>query len=315
MNNDVAVVTVNWNGWRITLECLASLRTSEGVQWRLFIVDNASSDDSVAFLGDLGADAVLVRSPENGGWTGGNNLGVQRALAEGYDRIFLLNNDAKVEPDTLVRLLEAASNEEGLPPVLGPVHRRDDAPDRYDFIGANIHAETGMPVYRSGTDADLSTLPLLCDVAFVSGAGLLLTRRHVEEVGQFDDKFYLNYDETDWCYRARRAGFPVQVVSHASIIHAFSSSIGGQWSPLNVYFMTRNALLFAERHLSRRQRYHQLVDLFRHGRELTFTDGAVRRIGLLVFGRAARLKAFRAGVRDYLLRRFGNCPDAIRRMQ
>lgn len=314
MNNDIAVVTVNWNGWRMTLDCLASLRTSQGVRWRLFIVDNASSDASVFFLGDLGADAELVRSAENGGWTGGNNLGVQRALAEGYDRIFLLNNDARVEPDTLACLLEAAASEK-TPPILGPVHRREDAADRYDFIGADIHAETGMPVYQRGTDADLSALPSSFDVAFVSGAGLLLTRRHVEEIGPFDNKFYLNYDETDWCYRARRAGFPVRVVRRASIIHTSSGSIGGQWSALNVYFMTRNALLFAERHLSSRQRFHQLMDLFKHGRELTFANGAVLRIMLLAFGRASRLKAFRAGVRDYLLRRFGNCPDAIRRMR
>ncbi|WP_309646290.1 glycosyltransferase, partial [Phenylobacterium sp.] len=72
----VAVVTVNWNGWRDTLACLAALRGSRGAAWRLIIVDNASTDDSRSHLSDLGDDVTTLWAPTNGGWTGGNNIGV-----------------------------------------------------------------------------------------------------------------------------------------------------------------------------------------------------------------------------------------------
>ena len=313
MNNEIAVITVNWNGWRMTLDCLASLRASEGAKWRLYIVDNASTDDSIDHLRDLGDDVTLIRSDVNGGWTGGNNLGVLRALEQGHDFIFLLNNDATVERDTLSRLLTYVQSEEGeAPPVIGPVNRRDDDPSRYDFLGGDVDDRTGMPTHRSGTEADRRALPASYDVAFVNGAGLFLTRRHVEVVGLFDDSFYLNFDDTDWCYRARRAGFPIRLLAAVSIVHAFSGSIGGVWSPLNVYFMTRNSLLFAERHSSWRQRLSHAADLAKQGRSLTFVSGGLRRVLLMIFGTAATQKAFRAGIRDYALRRYGDCPNSIR---
>jgi GT2 family glycosyltransferase len=102
----IAVITVNWNGWRNSLACLKALRTSVGPDWHLFLIDNASQDDSLTYLSDLGADVTLIRSPTNGGWTGGNNIGVQRALEVGHEFLFLLNNDALVMPDTLSFLMK-----------------------------------------------------------------------------------------------------------------------------------------------------------------------------------------------------------------
>src|SRR5688572_9260083 len=89
MSPQVAVVTVNWNGWRNTLDCLAALRRTRDVSWRLIIVDNASTDGSAEKLSGLGEDVVLIRSDRNRGWTGGNNLGVEYALREGFGHIFL----------------------------------------------------------------------------------------------------------------------------------------------------------------------------------------------------------------------------------
>ena len=310
MRDDIAVITVNWNGWQVTLDCLTALRASKGASWRLFIVDNASTDDSIERLSGLGEDVVLIQAATNGGWTGGNNVGVRRALDEGYNYIFLLNNDAMVEPHTMSRLL-AFSSTRSPPPVVGPLHRNIQS-SRFDFIGASINESNGMPTYESGDESAIAQRPAFYPTAFVSGAGMFLSREHFENVGMFDDNFYLNYDETDWCYRARKIGTEIFMLKSAKIIHLVSASIGGSESPLNVYFMTRNSLLFAERHLSRRQRYVHLVSLLRYGRNLTFSPGFLRRTWFVVVGSDARARAFRAGLRDYVLRRFGDCPGQIR---
>lgn len=309
--NAVAVIAVNWNQWRLSLDCLASLRRSVGAEWRLFLVDNASTDDSREHLRDLGPDVTVILSDTNGGWTGGNNLGVRHALDAGFQRFFILNNDALVTPDTLAALLEAGGGDP--PPVLGPI-QLDGAGERLDFVGATVDPTTGLPEFVRPERTDRGSLPPFYPTAYIQGAGLFLTREHLERVGPFDDRYYLNFDETDWCFRARALGYPVLMTTRAEILHAGSASIGGGLSPLNVYFVARNSLLFAERHATPRQRRRHAVELARWAARLTPEVKTRRRVPALLFGRSKLAIAARRGVRDYLLRRFGDCPPFIRRL-
>lgn len=294
----------------MTLDCLSSLRASKGVSWRLYIVDNASTDDSVRNLRELGTDVVLLESAINGGWTGGNNLGIRRALEDGYNHIFILNNDALVEPDTMAQLL-SFSLSQAHPAIIGPLHRNMEE-TRLDFIGSGYDAATGLPTYETRDNLDVSDLPEYYRTRFVKGAAMFISRDHIERIGFFDDRFYLNYDETDWCYKANMVGIDIYMLKAAKIRHRVSASIGGLDSPLQTYFITRNGLLFVERHSSLGQRLAYMMVLFRDGRSLTGARGSVRRVCKLIVGSDRRLRAFRAGVRDYLLRRFGDCPAEIR---
>ncbi len=296
----------------MSLACLGSLRRSRGATWRLYLVDNASTDDSLEQLADLGADVVLLRSSVNGGWTGGNNLGVRRALDDGFEHIFILNNDALVEPDTLATLLDLFRTR-GTRPVLGPVQLDHDGRTP-EFVGAEIEAATGLPRITRVQEVVLDDLPAIYPTAFVKGAALFAHRDHFERAGLFDADFYLNYDDTDWCFRVRAAGFEMLMTTTARVVHAGSGSIGGALSPLNIYFLARNELLFAERHCGLRQRPAQLVSYQKLSSRIPQYPTRTRRAVALLFGRHATARAWRAGVRDYLLRRFGDCPRAIRQM-
>ena len=307
----VAVIAVNWNQWRLSLDCLASLRETVGAEWHLFLVDNASSDGSREHLTDLGPSVTVIHSEVNGGWTGGNNLGIRVALEEGYERFFILNNDARVRPDTIAKLLDAAQGDPM--PVIGPIHL-DGNGDKLDFIGAKINNHTGIADLMSVEGVHRTSLPPRYPTAYIRGAGLFVTREHLDRIGSFDDRFYLNYDETDWCFRARELGYPVMMTSEAEIIHSGSASIGGVLSPLNIYFLARNGMLFAERHCTARQRWRQAVELARWASLLTPETKTRRRVGALLFGRSKPAIAVRCGVRDYFLRRFGDCPPYIRTM-
>ena len=315
LENTIAVVTINWNGWANTLDCLAALRASERAAWHLFIVDNASSDDSLAHLADLGDDVTLIASPVNGGWTGGNNLGVTTALSAGYDWLFILNNYAFVEPDTLERLLAEAraQAQHDVWPELGPIHRGDSLED-YDFIGSSTDPKTGIPGWIDAS-AHPGLPARLTPTSYVSGAGIFVNRRHFETIGLFDDRFYLNFDDTDWCRRAERLGYPLLMLADATIRHIGSASIGGRLSPLQTYFMTRNRLLFAEKHCTWRERLRLARRYVWQARELTGRDSAFRWLPLLLRARGNATAAFRTGLVDYAARRFGDCPAAIRRWQ
>ena len=307
---DVAVIIVNWNNWRLSLECLASLRTTEGARWHLFLVDNASSDGSSLHFTDLGEDVTVILADANGGWTGGNNLGLRAALDAGYARFFILNNDAAVKPDTLRLLCDAMSGEDR-PPILGPVHYDPDGD--LDFVGAVINPRTGMPEERKAHETNLASFDSTYETSYIRGAGIFACREHFDEVGLFDDSYYLYYDETDWCFRARAAGYPIFMLRTAAIVHRGSGSIGGHRSALAVYFAVRNGFLFAHRYGSAGQQLRHFAWRFRWlAAQWEGERSKPKRMLAILFGRTPRAIAARKGTADYLRGRFGNCPDWIR---
>lgn len=309
----VAVICVNWNGWRDTLKCLESLRTSRKALWHLFVVDNASSDDSLARLSSVGDDVTVIASPINSGWSGGNNLGIRQATDAGYQLFLLLNNDATVTPDTLQSLLDYKGAQTG-GAILGPL-QLDGRGEEIDFLSATPDPSTGFPIWSNVYQVEIKDLPVAVDTCFIKGAAILFDLTHLAEIGYFDDQFFLNFDETDWCYRARQAGFALQIVTSSRVHHVGSSSIGGMASPLQVYFLTRNSLLFAQRHCSRRQRINYLRRLYWQARELQRGSSPNRNTWWLrfVFARDGVDAAFKRGILDYLFGRFGDCPSIIRK--
>jgi GT2 family glycosyltransferase len=309
----IAVVTVNWNRPDLTLRCLEALQRTVGAQWRLYIVDNASTDDSVQRLENLGEIVTLIQAKSNGGWTGGNNLGVRRALADGYRNVLLLNNDAFVEPATLANLLAAKGGKEG-EAILGPIHL-DGAGEAFDFVGTDDNPETGLYVAKSVQSEAVAALPEIIPTSSIKGAGILADALHFERVGLFDERFYLNFDETDWCYRARKLGFPLAMVKAARIHHLGSATIGGFLSPLQSYFMTRNVLLFSERHCTLRQRSRLIRWIYWDARRDLPGLQPERRGWLWRAWRSKDLlsSAWRRGIVDYVFRRFGDCPAMIRK--
>jgi GT2 family glycosyltransferase len=309
MGGIIGIIVVNWNNWKLTLDCLASLRSSQNADWHLFLVDNNSTDESSDMLRDLGDDVTVIWSKVNGGWTGGNNLGLQAAFKFGVNQVFILNNDAQVKTDTLAKLRERAAL--SIPsPILGPIQRNEFG--ALDFVGAVSNPRTGMPVDIKAHEIHFDEFPEVYNTAYIRGAGIFASREHFESVGFFDDDFYLNYDESDWCFRARKNGFLVAMFKGSEIIHIGSASIGGGDSPIAAYFMARNGLLFAERHCSSIQRARAGFHMLRWMSNLSVQSSRLGRLTKLVLGSEPSISAARLGIKDYLKRRFGNCPDIIR---
>lgn len=310
----IAVVTVNWNGWQMTLQCLAALRACrvDDFTWHAYVIDNASTDDSLERLVDLGPDTTVIRSPVNGGWTGGNNLGVERALAAGHPFVFLLNNDAMLGPHALCELMAAHAERIAERPILGCLQRTDDGTG-LTFSTIDIDPRTGMlvgpPEERTRALLNERFMP----TPIVNGAALFAHRSVFEEVGRFDDRFYLNFDESDWCLRAGAAGHSRYTLRDAVVFHSGNKSIGGASSPLQQYFIFRNQLLFSEKHGTWLQRLRVARASISRLRDVTGRESWWNSIRQLV-SPSPVLYAMEAGLRDYLLRRFGNCPDAIRQL-
>jgi GT2 family glycosyltransferase len=244
----VAVIILNWNGKKDTLECLASVKKINYPNYEIVLVDNGSVDDSVDAISKQYPDMTLLQTGENLGYAGGNNVGISWALDHEADYILLLNNDTIVSTDLLSAFINAANL---LPSgsILGAKIYYYDNPDMLWFAGGCWQAEKNGFEHIGYGQLDSIEFSNTAQVDYITGCALFADAATFQDVGLLDEDFFLTYEETDWCYRAKTKGHKCIVVPEAKLWHKVSSSFGGSDSPLVNYFMVRNKLLWAKKHL------------------------------------------------------------------
>ena len=209
---NVAAVIVTHNGAATIAQCVESLQRS-AVPPPVVVVDNASTDDTVARVKELGVSAVVTNG-RNLGFGRACNEGMRRALDSGAWAVFLLNQDACVEPDTL-GLLAAAAERHREYGVLSPVHEDGEGTD-LDARFRQYMAE-GAPSFLA--DRDGQRVAEVYPVPFVNAAAWLVTRPALERVGGFDPVFFLYGEDVDYCRRCALHALRVGVVPSAHARH------------------------------------------------------------------------------------------------
>ncbi len=297
----VGIVILNWNGWRDTQQAVVSAQALTWPNTHIYVVDNGSTDRSEEELQALVPSIVLIQSGSNLGWSGGNNIGIRAAHRDGCKHILLLNNDARICPDALNLLVAAAENLDDAASV-GALIVKSDNPELVEFAGADLDPRTEMPQPIYGNLGDIHLSPAPVPSATIKGCAMLLTAKGIAEVGMFTEDYFLNYDETDWCFRANRVGLQNYLVTAAIVEHKGASSFGGVEGPLYRYFMTRNRLVFAHRHLGRRGRWYAWRGAFWELRQPP-AEGVTWQ---------QSCAAILLGVADYCRGRLGDCPPFVR---
>ena len=229
-----SVIVLNWNGRRHLEICLSALARQTATSFETIVVDNASGDDSVAYVRREFPWAKLVALPENRGFAGGNLAGLAHATGEA---IILLNNDTQPEPDWFESLMKCADAH----PEVGIIAAHltdwegrltDSAGDGCKVTGQGYRRHRGQPV----TDAPPS------GPVFGACAGAALYRRSlIEDVGFLDEDFFLNFEDTDLAIRARLRGWNAWFCREAVVRHRVSASQVA-WSKGSVYYCARNHL-------------------------------------------------------------------------
>jgi hypothetical protein len=325
----VWIVVLNWNGIADTLACLASLRRLRYGSRKVVVVDNGSTDGSVVALRVAALDGSfeLVESSVNRGYAGGNNLGISCALDRGADYILVLNNDTTVDPTLLDELVSAASRhpEAG---CFGPWIYYMEDPERLWFTRSqwnpSAHAFSAPGKGELASEVPEETVA----TDYVCGAALFFRSEVAARIGLLEERFFLVYEDSDWCFRARRAGYQCLVIPRARVWHKVGMSFGSEASPLRTYFSVRNKLFWAERNAGRGQWLRMVAAAVRRLLPMVKFDraaaGSIPRALIWTAGQFSREFARRRrdprelardrGVRDYLLRRFGDCPEEIRQL-
>lgn len=323
----IQIVVLNWNGLADTLACLDSLRRIRYDHCRIVVVDNGSSDGSAEALSREASsrEIELIAARRNHGYAGGNNLGIRHALDGNAEFVLVLNNDTTVDPSLLDELVAAARRhpEAG---CFGPwIFYMSDS-DRLWFSRSEWSTEAAAFTAPDKGRLSAEVSRERVDTQYVCGAALFFRTEVARHIGLFDERFFLVYEDADWCFRARRAGFGCIMVPTARVWHKIGTSFGSESSPLRTYFSVRNKLLFAERNLPgaewrrilgtavRRLLPSARLDVHAAGsinRALRWAANDYVRDGSRKLGDPQEA-AHRRGVLDYLCRRFGDCPPKIR---
>ncbi|MSQ15669.1 MAG: glycosyltransferase family 2 protein [Dehalococcoidia bacterium] len=302
-NPMVCVIVLTWNGKGDTLECLASLRFVNYSNFEIVVVDNGSVDGTAESVSRSFPQVKLIINRDNLGFAEGNNVGIRYALENGADYVLLLNNDTIVDSGFVSELVSAALGhpEAG---VLGPkIYFYYDL-NRIWYAGGKWEEQRAQFSHIGGWQVDDDhQFDNIAATDYICGCALFASARVLREVGLLERKFFLTYEDSDWCFRTRKAGYVCLVVPEARIWHKVSRSFGGEESPMRKYFMTRNWLLWMERNIPR----HKKPATYR--RAFWSFWLAFRGVSAPTFGgRMAQRRAMLTGILHYALRKFGDCP-------
>lgn len=233
-SSPICAIVVNWNGWRDTLACVASLLALDEGLLQIVVCDNGSSDGSVQHLQawlaerdhkDRAAVHVLALA-ENRGYAGGINAGIGWAQSQlGVRQFWLLNNDVEAQPGALRELLAARARvpDAGL---CGSVLLEWDAPSQVQAVGGRYCRWLGVGRHDTTECGDADGVCLTMD--YPVGASLLVDQDYIDRVGLMDDSYFLYYEELDWVERGRRQGLRPVIALRSRLRHKEGASTGSR---------------------------------------------------------------------------------------
>jgi GT2 family glycosyltransferase len=294
----VLVIILSWNRQKDTIETLKSLSKSnvKGFEMEILVVDNASTDNTVAKVKKLFPHVRTIVNYKNLGFAEGNNIGMKYGLEKNFDYIALLNNDTIVDKN----LVQKIFNEHQKDKKAGAI-----SPKIYFAKGFEFHrdkyktSELGKVIWYAGglvdwdnvygsnrgvDEVDNGQFEIITETDFTTGCFVMYKRQVLKEVGLYDKRYFLYMEDLDHSQRIKQASYKVLYCPAGAMWHKVSqsSAIG---SDLNDYYITRNRMLFG-------MTYAQLRTKFALIRES---------ISLLLNGREWQ----KVGIRDFYLQNFG----------
>lgn len=235
---NVAVLLVNCQDYaeKYLRACYESLgaQTYPASFFTVFIVNNGATEESERLVAQMAPTARMLSNAKNLGWAGGNNTAVRVALREGFDHLVMLNMDAVVDPDWLSSLVEAADQRPDVHILQSKIllfgtDKLNSIGNRTHFLGYGYCDGYGQDSHRRPSHR----------IDHASGAAMLVKREVFERIGLFRDDYFMYYDDLEFCWRARLAGYNVGVAERSVCSHRYTT-VG----KLNyLYYLQRNRLV------------------------------------------------------------------------
>ncbi|PRZ20082.1 glycosyltransferase family 2 protein [Flavobacterium granuli] len=214
--NKILTIIVTYNGLKWINKCIDSIRLSS-LQADIYVVDNGSKDDTVIALKKY-TDIFIYESKTNLGFGQANNIGMQYALNNGYDYVFLLNQDAWIEEDTLAFLMKVSlSNKEY--GILSPLHYYSDRKSLEYNFSLQLSPWFCKNIVSDYIAKDKSEMKDVYPLHFINAAAWLISRKALETVGGFDPLFFHYGEDNNYCHRVNFHNMKVGIVPSVKIYH------------------------------------------------------------------------------------------------
>ena len=235
---DLSIIIVNWNVRDLLRRCLASIQAHQGdLSLEVIVVDSASQDGSAQMVEREFPQVHLLASRDNLGYTGGNNLGAQKAQGR---YLLILNSDTEIVQDALQQLIAYLDTHPTIgvvgPQLLYPDGSTQSSRRRFPNLAIGFLAGTPLGTQRFGDDKRMRWYymadqqdDVVQPVDWLVGAALMIRRQAWEQVGPLDSRFFMYSEELDWCRRCRDTGWDIHYLPSAQIIHheqASSKQVG-----------------------------------------------------------------------------------------
>ena len=287
----LVILILNWNNAPATLRCLDMISGWNRLKVEVIVVDNSSSDEDLALLGQAGTGFRLLQNNSNLGYAGGINVGISLALKEGFPFIMLLNSDAVIGEQCVSKQMECLSGSSDLG-VIGPLcveHGTIYSGGR----NIGVYSNTRIPYDPADTGS------ILLPVDYVPGTALIARREAFEKIGLLDEEYFFSGEIADFCKRLHSSGLQCAVYCGCQATHTPDRNSAIRETIYN-YYTLRNRFLFVRRH-------------FHYSRGIFFirwiAGGFVQIILALIRNRGRRARALWLGLRDGVSGRFGDRND------
>lgn len=238
---ELSIITVNYNGFKDTCELIDSITFTDNME--VIVVDNGSNENEACIISQRYSHVKTIRSDNNLGFAGGNNLGIKNARGK---YLFLINNDTIFKDFNIQPLIERLESS----PTIGMVCPKICfawGNNPIQFAGYTPLSKVTVRNQSIGYgEEDKGQYDTAHPTPYAHGAAMLVKREAIDKVGQVPECYFLYYEELDWSMMFTRAGYEIWYEPACTIYHKESQSTG-QDSPLRTYYITRNRLLLVKR--------------------------------------------------------------------
>lgn len=239
----IAAIVISYHRPPMVLSCLGKLLALPDAPEKILLVDNAPEDGTAALVREHYPQVEIINAGGNRGFAAGNNLGMHAALAAGYPFILLLNDDAELFPDSLTRLYETINSS----PTIGAV-----GPIVFYGDGKLIWSAGGRIGVRTGLVGHVLCPPSASQtytVDYVTACVVLYRGDAIQQVGMFDERFFMYYEDSDLGVRLSKIGYYNVIDTQAKALHHVPRDLAVRMqSPSFLYYLNRNRILFMRKH-------------------------------------------------------------------
>ncbi len=245
----LSIITINYNGLKDTCELIDSIPFNNDLE--VIVVDNASEKDEASLISAKYPQVKVIRSSQNLGFAGGNNLGIKAAQGK---YLFFINNDTIFKEFNVQALIDRLESSPKIA-VVCPKIRFAWGNNPIQFAGYTPLSKITVRNQAIGFgEEDHGQYDTAHSTPYAHGAAMLIKRKALEKVGLMPECYFLYYEELDWSMMIRRAGYEIWYEPKFTVFHKESQTTGQQ-SPLRTYYLTRNRLLFVKRNNPKFSKY------------------------------------------------------------